>query len=397
MNVDEFARHQLDLLRLELQVAIEIEHTTLPPYLTAALSIHPDANRDAQGIIRAVAMQEMLHMTLAANVLNAVDGQPAVDKPGFIPGYPTNLPWHAPGFSVGLERFSPQQIDVFRQIEAPTAEPPWVGCPALGALDQHADGDTLVAALDAHAGDRPPRARGYHTIGEFYEAVILRLDWCVRVLGEKVVFRGDPSRQVRPQHYYGGGGNIIEVYDRKSAVKALWTIVRQGEGTSTSVWDGSPERAMPLQPAHFYSYDELLKGRSYRVGDKPGHPTGAPLPVDWEAVYPMRPNPKRQEYQHAPEIFAKLSAFDDVYFRLLHRLHLALNGEPDRFQAAVAEMYELRYRAVELMRIPDPRDPGRTVGPSWGSLPAGTHPAMVLASGDHPIFKAFPDLVSDEK
>jgi len=393
MKTEELANHQLDLLRLELQVAVEIEHTTLPPYLTAAFSIHPDANGDARGILRAVAMQEMLHMTLAANVLNAVGGEPAVDRPEFIPGYPTNLPWHAPGFSVGLERFSRYQIDVFREIEAPAAQPAWVGCPALAALDQHVDADTLLAALDTVLYTGPPRARGYQTIGEFYEAVILRLDWCVRVLGEKAVFTGDPARQVRPEHYYGGGGNVIEVRDRRSAVHALWTIVRQGEGTSTSVWDGSHERATPLQPAHFYSYDELLRGRSYRAGDRPGHPTGEPLPIDWRAVYPMRPNPRRQDYRHAPEIFAKLSSFDEVYFRLLRAIQEAFKGHPERFTAAVAEMYELRYRAVELMRIPDPRDPERTVGPSWGSRPAGTHPSEAMWSGKHAIFSAFPELV----
>jgi hypothetical protein len=393
MSTEDLANRELDLLRLELQVAIEIEHTTLPPYLTAAFSIHPEANREAQGIIRAVAMQEMLHMTLAANVLNAVGGQPVVDKPGFVPGYPTNLPWHAPGFSVGLERFSRQQIDVFRQIEAPTPKPPWQGRPALAALDQHVEADVLLAALDSVLDEGPPHARGYETIGEFYEAVILRLNWCVLILGEKAVFTGDPARQVRKQHYYGGGGDVIEVHDRRSAVHALWTIVRQGEGTSTSVWDGSHEKAMPLQPAHFYSYDEMLKGRSYRAGDKPHHPTGKPLPIDWQAVYPMRPNPKRQEYRHAPAIHAKLAAFDEVYFRLLHAIQAAFSGQPERFQAGVAEMYELKYRAVELMRIPDPRDPERTVGPSWGSLPAGTHPSEALWCGQHPIFSAFPELV----
>ena len=68
---------------------------------------------------REVSMQEMLHMVLAANVLNAVGGKPNVADPEFVPGYPTNLPWHAPGFRVGLERFSRSQLEVFAQIEAP--------------------------------------------------------------------------------------------------------------------------------------------------------------------------------------------------------------------------------------------------------------------------------------
>ncbi len=56
-------------------MAIKLEHATIPPYLTALYSIKPDprkSNHDSYNIIRAVAVEEMLHLTLAANLLNAV-------------------------------------------------------------------------------------------------------------------------------------------------------------------------------------------------------------------------------------------------------------------------------------------------------------------------------------
>lgn len=389
---DMLAERHLDLLRLELQTAIEIEHTTLPPYLTAAFSIYADTNREAQGVIRGIVMQEMLHMTLAANVLNAIGGKPEVAKPEFVPGYPTNLPWHAPGFEVGIERFSRNQIEVFRTIEEPSPSDEWAAHPALAKLDHHADGDAVLAAFGAKHDHGPPPPRGYQTIGEFYAAVIARLRWVVARLGEDRVFIGDRARQVRPTHYYGGGGSVAEVHDLRTAVHALWTIVRQGEGTMSSVWDGSHEPAVPLQPAHFYGYDELLRGQMYRMRDEPGHPTGPEIHVAWEAAYPMRPNPRRQDYERRPEVFTKLAAFDDVYFAMLHDLDAALNGEQARFRAAVTRMYELRYRAVELLRTPDPDDEHRNLGPSWGSLPPGTHPAHAFWSGKHRFFELYPDL-----
>ncbi|MFT3765426.1 MAG: ferritin-like protein [Minicystis sp.] len=395
MNKD-FAQRQLDLLRVELQTAIEIEHTTVPPYLTAWFSIHPESNREVQPILRAVVMQEMLHMTLAANVLNAVGGEPIVDDPKFVPGYPTNLPWHAPGFSVGLERFSRRQIEKFWTIEEPAPDDVWADYPELAGLGVNTDGARLLGALTTRNAAEPPRAHGYQSLGQFYKAVILRLVWVTLLLGEDQVFTGDPARQVRPEHYYGGGGQVIEVHDLASAVRALWTIIVQGEG-GPSIWDGSHEPGTPLELAHFYAYDEILQGRSYRPGDQPLHPTGPVLPVEWEAAYPMRPNPKRQQYEHAPEIFAKLDAFDKIYFRLLHAIHDAFNGKPDRFRAAVAEMYELKYRAVELMRTPDPLIPRCHVGPSWGSLPAGTHPARALFEGKHRLFAAYPELLAGSK
>ena len=64
----------LEDLRQHLQWAIELEHTTLPPYLCALYSIKPGTNSEAVDVIASVFIEEMLHMTLAANVLNAVGG-----------------------------------------------------------------------------------------------------------------------------------------------------------------------------------------------------------------------------------------------------------------------------------------------------------------------------------
>ena len=49
-------------LREKLQKAVELEFATIPPYLTAAFSIKPNANRSSFEIIHSVYMEEMLHM-----------------------------------------------------------------------------------------------------------------------------------------------------------------------------------------------------------------------------------------------------------------------------------------------------------------------------------------------
>ena len=72
----------LDDLRTHLQWAIEIEHRIIPPYLCALYSIKPGRNREASEAITSVFIEEMLHMTLAANVLNAIGGAPVLDQPG---------------------------------------------------------------------------------------------------------------------------------------------------------------------------------------------------------------------------------------------------------------------------------------------------------------------------
>src|ERR1700730_7630242 len=75
-----------------LQGAIELEHSTIPPYLQALYSIKRGSNAIVADLIRSIVVEEMLHMTIAANVLNAIGGSPAINTPKFIPQYPGPLP-----------------------------------------------------------------------------------------------------------------------------------------------------------------------------------------------------------------------------------------------------------------------------------------------------------------
>ena len=61
-------------LRTALGNAIKLELGTIPPYLTALFSIKPGANAAAGAIVRSVVIEEMLHLSLACNMLNAVGG-----------------------------------------------------------------------------------------------------------------------------------------------------------------------------------------------------------------------------------------------------------------------------------------------------------------------------------
>ena len=109
----------IESLREHLQWAIEIEHATIPPYLCALYSIKEGHNQESHEVVESVFIEEMLHMTLAANVLNAIGGTPVVDKPDFIAQYPAYLPHSNQAFEAPLLKFSPEAIEVFLQIEKP--------------------------------------------------------------------------------------------------------------------------------------------------------------------------------------------------------------------------------------------------------------------------------------
>lgn len=82
-------------LQDDLRTAMAIELTTIPPYLYAYWSIRTPAEggssaaEAAATIIRSVVMEEMLHMGLVANVLNAAGGTPALTIN--VPEFPAHL------------------------------------------------------------------------------------------------------------------------------------------------------------------------------------------------------------------------------------------------------------------------------------------------------------------
>ena len=90
-----------------LQNAIELEHSTIPPYLTALFSFKPNTSSEIRKVIHSIVIEEMLHMTIAANILNALGGSPNISNPNFVPNYPGHLPMGIGGsLIVGIEKYS---------------------------------------------------------------------------------------------------------------------------------------------------------------------------------------------------------------------------------------------------------------------------------------------------
>lgn len=337
-SVDTSFEAQLELLHQHFQWALEIEHSTIPPYLCALYSIKDGHNSQSAQIIKSVVLEEMLHMTLVSNVLNAIGGHPSCSYKEFVPKYPTGLPHSNNSFQVQLEKFSKPAIKTFRRIELP---------------EKHKELGIQFAITEI------PK---YDTIGEFYQALALELKE-VAAMGD--IFTGDYSRQITPDHYYGGGGEAIPVTDLDSAMKALEEIVGQGEGVDGGILDNDQAFGQFDELAHYFRFDEIYKERKYTESDSPkSGPTGAELKVDWDQVYPMQLNPKMADYPKGSELWNKTYEFNRTYMALLKELDNAMNGEPQRLLQAVTGMYDLKYKAIELMKIPFGNGE-MTAGPSF--------------------------------
>ena len=61
------------------------------------------------------------------------------------------------------------------------------------------------------------------------------------------------------------------------------------------------------------------------------------------------------QYPEGSEVRRKMIEFNRTYMGLLDELHAALNGKPQRMMQSVARMYDLKYQAIELMKIPGQR------------------------------------------
>jgi CDGSH-type Zn-finger protein len=361
----------VDSLRRHLQWAIEVEHGTLPPYLCALYSIKEGSNEEAAEVVHSVFMEEMLHLTMAANILNAVGGSPTLDAPSLLPRFPTYLPHSNRAFEVPLLKFSPEAVEVFMQIERP---------------GEH---------------DGLPEDNRFETIGQFYEAIEVALQHLAGELGEEALFSGDTTRQVSDELYYGGAGRIISVVDLESALAALGEIVEQGEGLQhQEVWDGDRDMFHPEREevAHYFRFQEIVVGRRHASGDTPqSGPTGEPLHVDWDAVHNMRPNPRSREYPKGSEARTRMDEFNHAYSGVLHLLDECFNGSPRLLAVATGAMYGLKEQAVELMKLPS-GDGETTVGPSFEYVPpelrhhagAESRRIVVLRNGPYLVYGDVP-------
>jgi hypothetical protein len=379
-------------LRNHLQHAIVLELTTIPPYLCALYSIKPGANSAARETIQSVVLEEMLHMALAANVLNAIGGTPnpcpVAGGPSLVPDYPAQVPYIAGLPEIDLQAFSPEALKIFIDIEHPTT----------------------------HRASNPDKQ--YASIGAFYAAIKAALnnkDLCPPELFEAARHERRHC-QVRSGDYYGGAGALIEVSDRDSALDALTLIATEGEGLPRKALSYTADKdlasANKVRQAalgfdslgdtgvvdldelpngwkmysHYARFKEICHGRRYFPEQLVKQtPRGDFLPTDWDAVRRMPKNPKAKDYK-GTWAYKPMMACNETYTALVKKTYCDFTGEADGLRDAVGLMYELKYQAEALFNMQSPREgeEGWTLGPAFEYLGNQNDPSATPARGQRP-------------
>ena len=196
----------LEDLLIDLQQALDTELYIIPPYLTALLSIKEGTNQNVSVILEEVVVQEMLHVGLVANVLNAVGGSPQFTNTAFLPTYPSNIPGGIlPGLVMLLEKCSISQIQQrFVEFETPQATISFAREEFLLFLKYRSERQqqsALTEAIEkckdlintsAQTEKRKKIVEVPHndTIGEFYDRIMCKLAFLTHTLGHDAVFSG---------------------------------------------------------------------------------------------------------------------------------------------------------------------------------------------------------------
>ena len=242
----------METLRYLLQIAIQLEHATIPPYLNGYLSIKPGQNGEIKDLLHSIIIDEMFHMAQTSNLLNAFGGNPNLVDPNFIIPYPAYLPAGVlPDVEVTIDKLSLRQIEtVYMGIETPYHEVEEYGLMTLIKLLENI---TFTHDELPVFNVTSPQSVNHNTIGEVYKAILYLIHDLHR--NNELEF----SETVKQLEITG---SVIRVHDFETAVKAIKTIVSEGEGASPC--NPSMAENEPNSLSHYFKFASIIRKRFAR-------------------------------------------------------------------------------------------------------------------------------------
>lgn len=330
-----------------LRIAAQLEFSTIPPYLCALWSIE-DRSSPTASTIRHVVQEEMIHMSLACNMLVALGDEyaPGIAEPGFVPRYPGELAGGVhQGLRVELAGLTHESLRVFLQIELPSMNL------------EHA----TRALHDAELYEPEPVPGENVTIGDFYAQLLEAFE----------VLRPEfhPDRQIT------GPLSWVAIACLEDVERAVHLITDQGEGSARG---GVPtedrfQPGRPVELSHFYRFLELALEKRIVPLDPEGRRWGFGEPLEHPRCFPMAPVPSGGYSSPGsgapPRVVELCTEFNTGYTRALRHLDAAWSrGDQGELVHAIEAMFLLERPARELMQIPLGPGDDRTYGPEFRLL-----------------------------
>jgi hypothetical protein len=209
-----------------LAEALQLEHMIMCQYLFAEFSLKDGA---ADGLtpeqagavdrwrqkLRGIAIEEMLHMSLVANLMSAIGAAPQFGRPNF----PQRSGYFPAGVQLDLLPFGAPSLDHFLFLERPEG---------MDARDAPSFVATAAPRDPVDEHEALPRGQEFATVGHLYRGIADGLRTLASRLGERALFVGSPRAQATPELF--GWPQIVAVTDLDSALAAVEEIIEQGEG-----------------------------------------------------------------------------------------------------------------------------------------------------------------------
>jgi CDGSH-type Zn-finger protein/uncharacterized Fe-S cluster protein YjdI len=366
-----------------LAEAAEIEHNLMCCYLYAAFSLKQGADEGIteaelaaitrwRGQIFHVAVDEMAHLALVANLMAAVGGVPHFGRANF----PIPAGYHPCGIVVKLAPFNPATLDHFIFLERPEGStvPDGAGFEPPRCYQRLAMPGRLM-----------PSSQDYDTVGELYHAIRDGLIRLVNSHGEAALFVGAPERQLGPELANLPG--LTRVRCLKTALTALDGIVTQGEGAPDNTESSHFQRFLDIK----HEYQALLAAR----------PEFAPArPAAHNPVMRHPPTPEDKvwiELRPAADLLDLVNAAYTHMLRLLLQAYAETRGvAPQRalVDAGIDLMFVVTQVASALTRLPaSSAHPQCTAGMSFATV-RGYAALSPCAASDRVLLERFEEIAS---
>jgi hypothetical protein len=336
--------------------ASELEHLLMCEYLFAAFSLKRSADegltadqlqavRRWERVIVGVAVQEMLHLAQASNLLTALGGMPHFRRPNF----PRRASYYPPEIQLALMPFSEHALRHFIFLERPEV-----------SEAQDAPEFTIIGARAAAAtgAEAVPVAQDFATVGQLYRAIEQGLHVLVEKYGERQVFVG--PRTVQATGDYFRWPDLVAVTDLASASRAIEFVVEQGEGARGHWEDAHYGRFLHVLD----EYLALQREDPAFAPSRPAVPARARLPRDVS----------EGELITDPRTAAMADLFNGCYEMLLEvllRFFLHEGETPTELKTLANAAVEAMFAVITplgrlLTALPvGPSAPGKTAGPTF--------------------------------
>ncbi len=319
-------KRNMDWIKSALQIAIALEHATLPLYLSSMFS-HKVQNFPSYNLFRSIVMEEMVHMAIACNTLAAIGGTPQIKD--LNPAFPRKgLPGNAePDLEAVIGKFTKKQLLNFLRVEMPEFLLP----------DEY-------------------KSEEYPTISKLYNAIKDAIEDNADEV-RAAVKKGGTSNQVGDDigfttiTYVAGVDPLTQIY------AGFEEILEQGEGSQqTNLHAGEVSEG---ELSHYGRFAEIFYGHQYQEPSPKVEMTNANVSdffKGYKVQFPEVVNTllipedgygKILELDpDAAAVETHLKAFDVLYTRIMSDLELMWNGPKDQswpsFGAAVGSMSEMR-------------------------------------------------------